>query len=507
MKKIIVIFFLFNTIYSSSILAQQNTFSKVYTTYTNSGNQVSAFVPSFDNSFVLAGTSDNTKGLVIKFDTLGNIRWSKKYSARFNGIVSTIDSCYLLIGSNSQFCTKIDSGGKVLWSKSIQSTNTYIALAAQKTLDNGFVITGYSYPSAADTYSIFVAKLSSNASLEWKKEYASGSDMNIGYSVKQTPDSGYVVTGSLESLSPLTTCIFSLKLSASGSIEWSRKYNNPLGTFFNGNDVVVLNNELFFYVDIDGRIGLIKTDIKGNIIWLKIYDYINGGGGMLGDVSPKIHPTHDGGWVFVHGSSSESAVMKVDSIGKVVFNWMIFGITVDLAECGDNRYMIIGNGPLIGSKSWYPFSEIGIIKTDSVGRGTPCISSAMETIITNIGLIADTCIFLTSMEDTLTSISAVADTISISSKTGCVDASGGIKKNQLSDALVIYPIPSQSIVTVESDNIIEFFELRDISGKVLLSGKNNSSQFLIDLGNYAQGVYIISVHQQNKLIFRKIIKE
>ena len=80
------------------------------------------------------------------------------------------------------------------------SGNDYF-LSSKVTSDGGFVLIGSTNPSnknSQDIAGLFVVKLDQNGSLEWQKCYG-GSGMEIGYSIFETSDGGYLLAGSTNS--------------------------------------------------------------------------------------------------------------------------------------------------------------------------------------------------------------------------------------------------------------------------------------------------------------------
>ena len=74
--------------------------------------------------------------------------------------------------------------------------------------------------------------------------------------------------------------------------------------------------------------------------------------------------------------------------------------------------------------------------------------------------------------------------------------------------IIIYPNPAQSIVNVKADTklIGSIYTMYDNTGKVVLSGKINTENTSVELGNLSAGIYLFSVGENVKQTF-KVIKE
>lgn len=82
---------------------------------------------------------------------------------------------------------------------------------------------------------------------------------------------------------------------------------------------------------------------------------------------------------------------------------------------------------------------------------------------------------------------------------------GGIDENDVSFS--IYPNPTNSLIKVIYSEKIEEIEIRDVTGKLVLKQKNNSTQFEADLSPFENGVYFISIRTSENQLIGKIIKE
>jgi hypothetical protein len=95
------------------------------------------------------------------------------------------------------------------WAKCFGGTDEDQALCIEQTSDKGFIIAGESYSMNGDvtghhdttieSSDYWIVKIDSLGKLQWEKSL--GGDSNeIAYSIKQTPDGGYIVAGSSNSI-------------------------------------------------------------------------------------------------------------------------------------------------------------------------------------------------------------------------------------------------------------------------------------------------------------------
>ena len=135
-----------------------------------------------------------------------NILWTKTYGGTHPdhsySVQQTSDGGYIIVGSTLSFgagiydvyLIKTDANGDTLWTKTYGGTNTDEGLWIQQTSDGGYVITGsYDSYSAVD-YDVYVIKTDPNGDTLWTRTYG-GNGWDDGYSVQQTSNGGYVISG------------------------------------------------------------------------------------------------------------------------------------------------------------------------------------------------------------------------------------------------------------------------------------------------------------------------
>ncbi len=84
----------------------------------------------------------------------------------------------------------------------------------------------------------------------------------------------------------------------------------------------------------------------------------------------------------------------------------------------------------------------------------------------------------------------------------------GISEVSQSNLFSVFPSPAQNLINVEADNklIGEVYTIYDNRGRIVLTGKINSNNTIIELGNLSGGIYIFRVGENMKQTF-KVIKE
>ena len=184
-----------------------------------------------DGGYVLAG-QNSVDFWVLKLDSNGNITWQKTYGKDYPywegayAIDQTTDGGYIVAGwSTLEGCLgcgkiqvlKLDSSGDIIWQNRYRGYNTDVNYI-QQTEDGGYIIAGRR-GMHNDHYDFFVLKLDSTGGIAWQKGYG-GSDDEIAYSIEQTSDGGYIVSGCYNcwDSSGSSRDIWFVKIDSSGNI-------------------------------------------------------------------------------------------------------------------------------------------------------------------------------------------------------------------------------------------------------------------------------------------------
>jgi hypothetical protein len=88
-----------------------------------------------------------------------------------------------------------------------------------------------------------------------------------------------------------------------------------------------------------------------------------------------------------------------------------------------------------------------------------------------------------------------------------VDGCLGIE--ELEASISVYPNPTNGLVTIQFDQFQGDYqiELIDAFGKVIEQKQSTSSETMIDLSNYATGVYTIKIASDEFNVLKRLVKE
>ena len=253
------------------------------------------------------GVTYQYDAVVQKTDANGNLEWEKSYGdANAYDIAQsaqqTADGGYIVTGMTSSYGSqasdilllKLDVDGNQEWIKTIGGTNQESGNCVRQTSDGGYVIIGEtnSYGANGDVY---LVKTDASGNEEWNQTFG-GNGWDSGLSVEQTTDDGFILSGSFR-IDVEDSDVYLIKTDASGNEEWSNTFGGS--EYDDGYSVQQTSDGGYFItgsytdtVNLDFDVYLIKTDASGNEEWNKIID-----NGDTEDVGYYGIETSDGGYI------------------------------------------------------------------------------------------------------------------------------------------------------------------------------------------------------------------
>jgi hypothetical protein len=174
-------------------------------------DRVFSVLPTSDNGYLALGVTESfgagsADGWLIKTNATGDTLWTKTYGGPFDdNLISfqhTIDGGYILAGSTSSFgngngdawLIKTNAVGDTIWTKTYGGTESDGIYSICQTIDGGYIMTGATRSYGAGWYDLWLIRTNSIGDTIWTKTFG-GTSGDYGYSVQQTSDGGYIVAG------------------------------------------------------------------------------------------------------------------------------------------------------------------------------------------------------------------------------------------------------------------------------------------------------------------------
>jgi len=471
-----------------------------------------------DSGFIIAGYSASADGDVtglhgsaadywlVKISASGTMLWQKCIGGSGSdlaySIAQTKDKGYVVAGySNSNdgdvsgnhgswdyWVVKLNDTGGIQWQKSLGGSASDIPRSIQQTNDSGYIIAGASasingdVTGNHDSADCWIIKLSALGDTQWERSYG-GSRGDGGVSIKQTPDSGYIVACSSNSPDGDVTGnhgdydVWILKLSAAGAIQWGKSYGGSGADYAEG---ILLTADGGYIVaassnsadgDVTGNHGgfdywLLKLSAAGSIQWQRSY------GGSNDEFAASIQQTSDSGYIVcgttfsndsqvaVNFGNSDIWLTKLSAAGSIQWQKSLGGSSYDDAaaalQVSDSTYIVAG------------FSSSNDVEvTGNHGADDYWVVKLGDSLV---------------VDTVLTKVNTPGNAVAIS----------------------VIPNPAATSLTIQSNEPINQITITNLLGQTIFTHNHNTEQVQIDVANLPSGVYFVKI---NDCEVRKFVKE
>ena len=138
----------------------------------------------------------------------------------------TTDEGYIITGhtwSYDIWLIKTNASGDTLWTKTFGGMDFDWSFSVQQTADGGYIITGWTESFGAGDRDIWLIKTNANGDTLWTKTFGGNGD-DGGSQVQQTIDEGYIITGWTESFGAGDDDIWLIKTNADGDSLWTKTF-------------------------------------------------------------------------------------------------------------------------------------------------------------------------------------------------------------------------------------------------------------------------------------------
>lgn len=267
------------------------------------------------------------------------------------------------------------------WQKSIGGSGNDLGIDIKPTNDGGYIALGssnsnnlFTQQNYLGSYDIYVVKTDATGNIQWQKTFG-GSGYDVGTSIQQTTDNGYIISGYTDSTDGDITINHGLfdalvmKIDTNGNLQWLKTYGGSL--IENSFAIISLADGSYVFSghsgSSDGQVSynhgsndawIVKLDASGTMLWEKSL-----GGSQLEFIN-KIVPTNDNnliivghtnssdGDVFINQGSIDSWIVKLNPEGNLIWE-KTFGslgddYLYDIKPTSDGGYIASGQSDSVG---------------------------------------------------------------------------------------------------------------------------------------------------------------
>ncbi len=441
-----------------------------------SGNEGYQITQTQDGGFLFVGERHEIAGgtsdaYLVRTNAQGELMWARMYGGDDNeyaiGAVQDEQGDFIVggftetfgAGIRDMFLFKVTEGGDTLWTRTFGGESIDAANDMKQTSDGGFIMTGYTFSYGAGSSDVYVVRTDSIGQVVWQKTFG-GTLNDIGHSITETADGGFVIVGETESFGVGNRDVYLLRLNADGLLQWSYAYGGS--NYEAGNAVVIRENgdiAITGYTRGEGAGAedflLLLADDQGTMKWARTY------GGPEDETAKAIIATPDNGFLMTGYARSFSLggldvyLVRTDSMGISGCDEAVENFTTRV----------------ITSLEGTPASEVGY---GTVIKQRPTLSGRTNTTVANPCKILNT-----------------------------------VSSEESSDFFMIYPNPTEEVLCIKTSNTSStrnlLLSLFDTFGRRVLQKPLEGGENRLVLPPLAPGMYIVSVFDGFKTISRSIV--
>jgi hypothetical protein len=278
---------------------------------------------------------------VVKIGANGNEDWSRSY-----------------VGEISSYSARISD--PVSGERTVSGTeSTAHANAVQQVADGGYAIIGGYMIGGGAARVIWLINIDANGNERWNKTFGGIGYGGYAYSLEQTSDSGYIITGSKGDIFDKDAWL--IKTDANGNEEWNKTFGGKSNFHFvqqtsDGGYILAGGYQKYMESGPISEGWIIKTDANGNEQWNKTVTYSPG----------FINQTSDG-----YILANSTGWYKVDTEGNEQWNKTFRKTEKDVAfsykQASDSGF-ILGGQTSISSQERGVYTDAWLSKIDSNGN-------------------------------------------------------------------------------------------------------------------------------------------
>jgi len=194
-----------------------------------------------DHGYVVAATtlSFGAPGQniwLIRTDSMGDTLWTRVFggdSADYGGWAQqTTDGGFFVAGwtwsyspSPEAYLIKTDAVGDTLWTRTIGGLGWFEGMSGQQMKDGGYIVVG-GWEDTTGDIDVLLVRTDANGDTLWTRTIG-GTSLDLGLSVRQTADGGYVVCGETYSFGEGGADFYLIKTDENGNLAVAEPKANP----------------------------------------------------------------------------------------------------------------------------------------------------------------------------------------------------------------------------------------------------------------------------------------
>lgn len=218
--------------------------------------------------------------------------------------------------------------GQITFQKTYGGPDQDIGFSVHQTTDEGYIVTGTTKSFLEAQGGVYLIRTNALGDTLWTRTYGGINDWEDASSVQQTSDRGFIFTGGAASFGNGGEDVYVVKVDTEGSLEWSKTIGgiaNDRGNWIEqtlDSGYIITGSTASFGAG-GNDIYLIKLDKYGNLLWTRTF------GGSLDDYGNFVKQTSDSGYIILAETNSYSGnqllLIKTDRNGMLTWSKVLEG--------------------------------------------------------------------------------------------------------------------------------------------------------------------------------------
>ncbi len=442
-------------------------------------------------------------------------------------VIETLDGHYLVTGYTSTFTNgnsdvliaKVNKQGWLMWAKNIGGLNVDIGKGIISTIDSGFVIAGYTNTYGNGGYDGYLIKINKNGDFVWQKTFG-GIDWDIFNSLIQTTDTGFVIVGYTYSNPYSSKDAWIIKTDSLGNLQWEKKISGANDDEFTAVEQIadgriIVAGTTSSFNDNKGNYCIYKTNLNGDSLFFKDFGTSN-----------SIDITHD----FFVRPADKAMVIAGESqsplnTDSTYFHFIIVDSTINstLSEFKfthgylknqfvatnlygkDNfHYEVINSSGFGAGKIESAFH----IFNDNIFYGGSSYGSSEDDFIYSCKRTSDKGLICVGYTKGFYALQEDVFIVKMDSSTSyCNNVVGIDNPTLITEKYLVYPSITADYLTIQKQSTKPtILNIYNLNGELLLNTNYQEKKLKLDISNFPNGMYLITLQTDYEIQTYKIIK-
>jgi hypothetical protein len=256
---------------------------------------------------------------------------------KYHFFLALLSSAFLVVSAEAQ-----------TFKKSYVSPGNDEALWLEVGSDGSFLVAGRTTGGTGGGLNALLTKFNASGEVLWSKSFGGSSPDNF-WAARYTSDGGCLAAGRLNN------DLYALKLDGGGNVQWKYAFGQG-GVDEAFNCLEVANGYLVSGVTeqygSNSRDGcIVKLDLNGNMVWVKVYNSSSGG-----SIFGEMQSGSNGEFRVSNGVAGGGSMIRLDAAGNILSNTLLN------ANFNESLYFLkSGGGGFLGSDASWSFSGNSIL--------------------------------------------------------------------------------------------------------------------------------------------------